>query len=1060
MYDGDRSSFGIGDWGLMSYGSWNDGGNTPAHPSAWCKVLLGWITPTQITPDRSPVENMRINQAETPGATVIQLLDNPNGADDWDWLGNGTGEYFLVESRQLVGYDSALPGAGLLIWHIDESRGNNDTEAHKLVDLEAADGRNDLDINNNQGDPRDPFSSDNAGFTHTTNPNSDLYDGTISGASITNISSAAQPMTADFQVPSFSISVSPTLDSVIAGKSTSVTVTVTSIGYFSDTVSLSASGLPAGASASFSSSSGTPTFDSTMKISTSSSTPWGEYTITITGEGGDLTRTCTYTLTVGDFSVSVSPDSGTVGQGESISTTVNVVGNCTGSVSLSVSGLPPGAVDGGGNPQGIPPFSSSFTISTSSSTPTDNYSITVTASGGGVSHSCTYDLTVVPRKAGSISDAEGDYWWYGDGNNASRDIKKENFEILPSVTKFKIRTYGSEWYRFVIPVHYSSGGNMFLPDSVKDPRTGDTAGWGGWEYGDEGWERCILTSPDGGSVYSPEGKEGSINYISYDSAGGYVEISVPTDLLFPWFGNESRDVAVQAISLKKKPSGLFTADGAPDFGVYEKCPVSSVDPIPSGWRSSLPFGISATAENSGVREVRLYYRYSPDNRDWTNWRLFGTDEEYCDDPVGDGHRYYDNWDSSRDITSLGQAVEENRTTFVVHFDNLRPDAQNNALDFYIFVNSEEGGAQYVPDFVKTPDNAPAKWGGEPEGWEKCVAVYDWRGRVLDENYESVGYPTHIEFNTEEDYAEVVVPTSLLFEDENSDFSMQVISVNQGNGRTADGAPDFGAYQVRDKADNWRWSFDAPMGDGYYEFFSMAVDVYERTEWLTESVDASCRVDTGKPVSRVDNVHPVWRDSGPVKISATASDSVSGLSSVRLFYRYSENGLGWSSWKLYGVDDEPGWSWSFVPVENSGLYEFYSVAVDDAGNVEEAPLTADASFGVEIPADVGLSPKTLNLESRGRWVTAYVELPGGYEPEYIDVSTVSLNGVPAENDPKYGFVRNPSLRDRDGDGLSELMVKFDRSEVEETLESGDNVEVVVSGMWRSVKFEGSCSIRVI
>lgn len=45
LYDTDYSSRGTGSWDLMAGGSWNNGGNTPAHPTAWCKVQAGWVTP-------------------------------------------------------------------------------------------------------------------------------------------------------------------------------------------------------------------------------------------------------------------------------------------------------------------------------------------------------------------------------------------------------------------------------------------------------------------------------------------------------------------------------------------------------------------------------------------------------------------------------------------------------------------------------------------------------------------------------------------------------------------------------------------------------------------------------------------------------------------------------------------------------------------------------------------------------------------------------------------------------------------------------------------------------
>jgi len=51
---------------------------------------------------------------------------------------------------------------------------------------------------------------------------------------------------------------------------------------------------------------------------------------------------------------------------------------------------------------------------------------------------------------------------------------------------------------------------------------------------------------------------------------------------------------------------------------------------------------------------------------------------------------------------------------------------------------------------------------------------------------------------------------------------------------------------------------------------------------------------------------------------------------------------------------------------------------------------------------------------------------GYEVSDINISTVFLeNVIPAESDPKYGFVKDPEIKDRDDNGIPELMVKFDR-----------------------------------
>ena len=52
LYDTDGASEGIGNWCLMAGGSWNGGGDIPAHPSAWCKANQGWVTVNNVDHER------------------------------------------------------------------------------------------------------------------------------------------------------------------------------------------------------------------------------------------------------------------------------------------------------------------------------------------------------------------------------------------------------------------------------------------------------------------------------------------------------------------------------------------------------------------------------------------------------------------------------------------------------------------------------------------------------------------------------------------------------------------------------------------------------------------------------------------------------------------------------------------------------------------------------------------------------------------------------------------------------------------------------------------------
>ncbi|MFC1554896.1 M6 family metalloprotease domain-containing protein, partial [candidate division KSB1 bacterium] len=187
-----ESSAGIGRWGLMASGSYGGDGKhsfSPTHMSAWSKIQLGWIIPEIIEENRT---NIIIPQVETNPSAFI-LWEDPYKHS----------RYFLLENRQQTGFDTYLKTSGLAIWHIDENVATqNDNEHRKLVDLESADGLNNLDNKDNYSDAGDlfPGSSLNREFNNYTNPNSMDYDNNYTGVSVSNISDAGEFMTCDVAV--------------------------------------------------------------------------------------------------------------------------------------------------------------------------------------------------------------------------------------------------------------------------------------------------------------------------------------------------------------------------------------------------------------------------------------------------------------------------------------------------------------------------------------------------------------------------------------------------------------------------------------------------------------------------------------------------------------------------------------------------------------------------------------------------------------------------------------------------------------------------------------------
>jgi sugar lactone lactonase YvrE len=106
-------------------------------------------------------------------------------------------------------------------------------------------------------------------------------------------------------VADFSLSLTPPSQSVAAGLAANYTVTVTALNGFSSLVSLSCSGLPAGASCNFSPAA-LASGNVTLRLSTSTSTPVGSSTITVMGTSGSLIRVATATLTTATAAVPAS----------------------------------------------------------------------------------------------------------------------------------------------------------------------------------------------------------------------------------------------------------------------------------------------------------------------------------------------------------------------------------------------------------------------------------------------------------------------------------------------------------------------------------------------------------------------------------------------------------------------------------------------------------------------------------------------------------------------------------------------------------------------------------
>jgi O-glycosyl hydrolase len=212
--------------------------------------------------------------------------------------------------------------------------------------------------------------------------------------------------TSNANTSGFTLAPSASTLSVTQGSSATDTISVTDVGAFTGSVTLAASGLPSGVTASFATN---PTTGSSVLTLTASSTATaGSSTVTITGTSGSTTASTTIALTVNakttaGFTLAPSASSLSVTQGSSATDTITVTdtGGFTGSVAFTASGLPSG-VTASFSPTSST-SSSVLTLTAGSSATTGAFTITVTGTSGSTTATTSFALSVSATSGSGIS---------------------------------------------------------------------------------------------------------------------------------------------------------------------------------------------------------------------------------------------------------------------------------------------------------------------------------------------------------------------------------------------------------------------------------------------------------------------------------------------------------------------------------------------------------------------------------------------------------------------------------------------------------------------------------
>lgn len=151
---------GIGVWGIMASGNWNGNGNTPALPSSSTLELIGIERGILVDPNYGG--NFTLSPI-SDGGNYLNLIIGP-------------GENIKITNRGNYGFDTSLPGHGILVEHQDTNNGdtgsnlvNTDSKNAWLKIIEA-DGDDALIRNKDSGSGGDVFTDgDIFGNTDTSN---------------------------------------------------------------------------------------------------------------------------------------------------------------------------------------------------------------------------------------------------------------------------------------------------------------------------------------------------------------------------------------------------------------------------------------------------------------------------------------------------------------------------------------------------------------------------------------------------------------------------------------------------------------------------------------------------------------------------------------------------------------------------------------------------------------------------------------------------------------------------------------------------------------------------
>jgi len=184
---------------------------------------------------------------------------------------------------------------------------------------------------------------------------------------------------------------------------------------------------------------------------------------------------------------------------------------------------------------------------------------------------------------------------------------------------------------------------------------------------------------------------------------------------------------------------------------------------------------------------------------------------------------------------------------------------------------------------------------------------------------------------------------------------------------------------------------------------------------------SIAVDLYSPQSQIDSIFVLHSGyaNNMVTISATSTDTMSGVKNVTLFYRYSADNSTWTDGDSYvDTDGSDGWQWYFDFPNGEGYYQFYTIAYDNVGREENYTSIWIKTTSPDIEEDVYyVDPTVFFMDNTYYAIFGYYNSSDagfiGYEWNGTSwVKNISIvNGLPSF-DPSYVHPHHPKVFEMD------------------------------------------------